>query len=209
MYALMYALMYVCRFIQIQFDMVEYYDFKLKMILIGSTNVGKSSIVSRFINNDFSISQNQTIGIDIMTSMMNIYNYTVKVQIFDTSGSKRFKSINSLYYSNANVVIFCFDITSRITFDDIKKAIQTFDNNIKKVLVGNKIDMEHLRQIQYQEALNFANENNMLYFETSAKNSIGINDVFTKVTENMTKSMIKEHLAEIKKYTELKIIFPK
>lgn len=192
--------------------MVEYYDFKLKIILIGSTDVGKSSILSRFINDDFLISQNQTIGIDIAMSMMNIHNYTVKLQIWDTAGPERCKSITSLYNSNANAVIFCFDITNRTTFDDAKKASQTFgnfDNSVKKVLLGNKIDMEHFRQVKYQEALNFANLNNMLYFETSAKNSIGVNDVFTKIAENITNDMIEEYLANIKKYSELEIVFPK
>ena len=106
----------------------------------------------------------------------------VKIQVWDTAGQERFKTISKSFYKIANGVILVFDLTSENTFNNIKQWIlelnKNTDENIIKILVGNKLDLEKQRKIPYSSAIEFAEKNNMKYIETSNKNHINIDKVF-------------------------------
>ena len=191
--------------------MSEFYDYLLKVLLIGDTNVGKSSILLRFKDDRFVISQKQTIGIDLMTYLTKINENIIKLQIWDTAGQERFKSITSAYYKGCSIIIIVFDVTNRTSFENAKKWLrevnEQVNNNVLKVLLGNKIDMYNTREVSYEESNRFAEMNAILYYETSARNSIGVNEMFLQTANFATNKIIQDKLDNYKKYTEMNISF--
>ena len=148
--------------------------------------VGKSSIVLRFSEDKFDDNQFATIGIDFKTKYIKIGDSSVKVLIWDTAGQEKFQNIAKQYYKGANGVLLIYDIGSRKSFERIDFWLKELkeNNRIDELficLVGNKVDLEDKRVITTEEGEKYAKDNNILFFEVSAKTGKGVVELFNKV----------------------------
>lgn len=164
--------------------------------IVGKVNSGKSSIFIRFTEGTFSTEPIPTIGSDFKTKKITINGRQINYQIWDLHGGEFFKKLVKAYYSGSNAFLIVFDITSRESFDDVKFWICSiretdFSQPVLIVLVGNKSDLYEERKITKDEAESFAIENGVNYFETSAKNNEGLDDVFTYIATNSCNSDVK------------------
>ena len=158
----------------------------IKILTLGYTTVGKTSVVLRFSEDKFVENQFATIGIDFKTKYIKIGDATVKVFFWDTAGQEKFQNIAKQYYKGANGVLLMYDITNRKTFERINFWLKEIKehNKIEDLfvcLVGNKLDLEEKREVSTEEGENYAKENNLQFFEVSAKSGIGVDELFSKV----------------------------
>ena len=156
----------------------------LKILILGDSGVGKTSILIKYINNKFDESHIATIGVDYMDKTIKYKNINVKLQIWDTSGQEKFRSIARNFYRNSDAIFLVFDLNNKDTYDNIKKWINDVEEhcpNIKKILLGNKSDLE--KNVSEEIIKNFAKENNLQYFETSAKNGTNIKEAFKAMVD--------------------------
>ena len=162
------------------------YDFAIKIIIIGDSNVGKSCILTKFIDNEFNSKNNTTIGVDYKSYRTNYLNQDIKIIIWDTAGQERFKAITKSFYKGVNAVIICFDLTDSNSFDNVDLWLEEINKekliNPIFVLVGTKSDLTNLRTITKEEALKKTTQLNFhAYFETSSKTNTGIKNIFTNI----------------------------
>lgn len=157
------------------------YDFLFKLLLIGDSGVGKSSLLLRFADNTFTESFISTIGVDFKIRTLEIDGATVKLQIWDTAGQERFRSVTRSYYRGAAGAILVYDITSRETYNHVTSwlsdARSLANKDIAIILVGNKADLPN-REVTFLEASRFAQENDLMFLETSALSGEGVDGVF-------------------------------
>lgn len=174
------------------------YDYLFKVLAIGDSGVGKTSIIKRFIDDTFCTQHMSTIGIDFKIKTIqnqNINDKKIKLQIWDTAGQERFRSITSAYYRGAMGIFLVYDITSEKSFDNIKiwlKSILIENPDVKKIIVGNKCDLENKRIISYEKGKKEADDNGCLFCEISAKENLNINTAFEELTNLIYKDYIKE-----------------
>ena len=165
------------------------YQFIFKLILIGNSGVGKSSIIQRYMKKTFEDSYKCTIGVDFLMKTLEIKGKTVKLQLWDTAGQEKYKSMVSSYYRGANVALVVFDLTNHSSFDSLPLWIENYYKNGPEqkntILIGNKNDLVDERQVTQEEAELFSETNNMIYFETSAKEGDNIEYVFNYTAEKL------------------------
>ena len=170
-------------------DKPSEYQYIFKLILIGNSGVGKSSILQRYMNKTFEESYKCTIGVDFLMKSLEVKGKTVKLQLWDTAGQEKYKSMVSSYYRGANVALVVFDITSRSSFESLPLWIENYYKNGPEqkniILIGNKKDMADQRQVTQEEAEEFSETNNMIYFETSAKEGDNVDYVFNFAAEKL------------------------
>ena len=167
------------------------YWYLYKFIVIGTTGVGKSSILSRFLRNKFDSMFAHTVGVELESRMVDMgAGKMVKLQIWDTAGQERFKSVTKSYYRGAAGVVIVFDVTNRETYNAVagwlKDARKTVAPDAVIILVGNKTDIEDQREVPVLEASAFAQVNGMFFDETSAANGSGVEDVFMRLARTIT-----------------------
>ncbi len=168
----------------------QQFDLVLKILLIGDSNVGKSSILVRYTEDMFSPTYITTIGIDFKVKKININvngeNKKIKLQLWDTAGQERFRSITTSYFRGAQAAIIVYDVTNRETFDHVKGWIDDLHfnggKNINIFLIGNKIDNDRYREVSQEEGEEFAKKYKIEFFECSAKTNLNIDDIFTKIS---------------------------
>ena len=165
------------------------YQYLFKIILIGTAGVGKSSILKRYIENKFDPNYKCTIGVDFLMKSLTIQDKIVKLQLWDTAGQEKYRSMVSSYFRGANVALIIFDITSHASFEEVPLWIQFFYNNGPEqkniILIGNKKDLENEREVTQEEAETFAKTNDMIYYETSAKDGENIQYIFNYTAEKL------------------------
>jgi len=163
------------------------YDIKLQLIVMGDSEVGKTSLLYRYQDNKFSKNHLATVGIDYFTKDEKINDKTIRIKIWDTAGQERYKSLTYAFSRNANGIILVFDVSKKESFENLKFWIASVNSNLgeknelKKIIIGNKIDQE--RNVLKEEAQEFASENNSFYFETSAKDNIGISEAIRAIVK--------------------------
>lgn len=161
--------------------MTERYDFLFKFIVIGDTAVGKSCLLHRFIDNKFKKESTHTIGVEFGSKIVEVGGRNVKLQIWDTAGQERFRSVTRSYYRGAAGAILVYDITSRETYNHVASwlsdARSLANKDISIILVGNKADLPN-REVTFLEASRFAQENDLMFLETSALSGEGVEGVF-------------------------------
>jgi len=159
-------------------DKNEQYDFIYKIVLVGDPYVGKTNIMSRFLNEIFIENSKATIGVDFGVTVIDVNNKKIKTQIWDTPGQERYKAIASAYYIMAVGVIIVFDIANKSSFDHIESWINEIKLHIPQaniLIVGNKSDLQCFREISYDDVKSFCSNHGYSYVETSAKNNINVN----------------------------------
>ncbi|XP_054272414.1 ras-related protein Rab-4B [Macrosteles quadrilineatus] len=164
--------------------MSESYDYLFKFLVIGSAGAGKSCILHQFIENKFKNTSSHTIGVEFGSKIVNVAGKSVKLQIWDTAGQERFRSVTRSYYRGAAGALLVYDITNRESFnalaDWLQDARALASPNIIILLVGNKKDLEADREVTFLQASQFAQENDLMYLETSAKSAENIEESFLK-----------------------------
>ena len=165
------------------------YTMLFKIVIIGDTYVGKTNILSRYISNEFDPNSNSTIGVELTTKTYNFDNNDVKVQIWDTAGQEKYRSITSSYYKGAQGCLLVYDITKKKSFDNIDKWYSELKSNsdekIYTMLLGNKSDLEENREVSIEEAEKKAKNFNIAFMETSAYNGNNINKAFNELINNV------------------------
>jgi len=156
----------------------EEYDYLYKVVLIGDSGVGKSNLLSRFTRNEFNLETKSTIGVEFATRSVQAEGKTIKAQIWDTAGQERYRAITSAYYRGAVGALLVYDISKHATFKNVERWLQELrenaDRNIVIMLVGNKSDLRHLREVPTEEAKDFAEKNKLSFIETSALDSSNV-----------------------------------
>ncbi|KAJ6632549.1 ras-domain-containing protein [Mycena sp. CBHHK59/15] len=162
-----------------------------KLLLIGNSSVGKSSLLLRFSDEQWlpEDESSATIGVDFRVHKMDVKGKKVKLSIWDTAGQERFRTITSSYYRGAQGIILVYDVSNRESFDALPRwysELETYvSDKVVKILVGNKVDKEFSRQVPTSEAQAFATRMNSLFVEASAKTSVGVKEAFTDVVERI------------------------
>ena len=148
------------------------YDYRFKIIVIGDENVGKTSFVSKLVNNDFTKSYISTIGVDFLVHLVNDGLHISKLQIWDTAGQEKFRAITNFYYKKSQGVIMVFDLNKKSTFDSLNYWLTQVKQNIIEppfiILIGNKKDLS--RQVSSKDIKYFCKTNNIHYYEISLVN---------------------------------------
>ena len=169
--------------------MANNYDYLFKLIIIGDTNTGKSSLLSRFADNRFSNDFISTIGVDFKVKTIEMDKKIIKIQSWDTAGQCRFRTITNSYYRGAHGIIIVYDISNKQSFNNIKNWIIDINNygskNVIKLLIGNKSDLINKREVSKEEAQLLADSLDMFYIESSAKDNININDAFINIIKKI------------------------
>ncbi|KAE8677050.1 Ras-related protein RABA1f [Hibiscus syriacus] len=163
----------------------EDYDYLFKLVLIGDSGVGKSNLLSRFARNEFNLESKSTIGVEFATRSIRVDDKVIKAQIWDTAGQERYRAITSAYYRGAVGALLVYDVTRHITFENVDRWLKELRNhtdpNIVIMLVGNKADLRHLRAVSTEDAKAFAEKENTYFMETSALESLNVENAFTEV----------------------------
>ncbi|EGR27744.1 ras oncogene family protein, putative [Ichthyophthirius multifiliis] len=167
----------------------QQYDTLYKFIIIGNTSCGKTCILHHFIEGEFKKNSTYTIGVEFGSKILSLQNKNIKLQIWDTAGQERFKSVARTYYRGALGAIIVYDMTRIDTFHSVKQWIQDARdlarNDIQIAVFGNKCDLLEERQVTYQEAKRFCDENNVLFYETSANTGDNVEQGFVQVTKQI------------------------
>ena len=161
---------------------------EIKVVLIGDSGVGKSSIISQYINHKFDPSCEASTNSEFSTKIVDYpeHNISLKFNIWDTMGQEKYRSLTKIFYKNADVVILVYDVTCEESFDSIKnywynEVIKNADLSPIIALVGNKADLCPKDKLYNKECVNYANEINAMFEQISAMSSSGVNGIFEKI----------------------------
>ncbi len=167
------------------------YHYQFRVILIGDSTVGKTSLVYELQEGAGNLEHSLTLGVDYYSKVFQKDEKVIKVQIWDTAGQDRFRSIVRTYYRNAIGGLLVFDLTNRSSFESVPSWLeearysQDSDDGYVYVLVGNKADMKEKRVVSNEEAETFASKNNMRYIETSATTNSNVYKAFDLLVDEI------------------------
>ncbi|CAD8106364.1 unnamed protein product [Paramecium primaurelia] len=169
--------------------MIKEYDYLFKLVIVGNSGVGKSSLLLRFSDDTFSDSYLTTIGVDFRFKTLEIDGKKVKLQIWDTAGQERFRTITSAYYKGADGIVLVYDVSSLSTFEDIDKfwinEVDSYaEKNVELLLLGNKSDIEE-KVVTTQKALDYAAIRKMAHMEVSAKTADQVSKAFLSLARKL------------------------
>ena len=171
----------------------------LKILLIGDSHVGKTSLLLKYVDDFFPEEHIATIGIEYKDKIINKDGYNIRLQIWDTAGQERFNSITKNIYRNTNGVLFVYDVTNRKSYNSMKnwiKDTEKIDKDIKGIILANKIDLEE-REVNTDELEELGNKMNMKFLETSAKDNINVKEAFILLVEELLKDKNEKEILEM------------
>jgi len=182
------------------------FDYVFKLLMIGDSGVGKSSLLLRFTSDSFD-DLSPTIGVDFKLKLMTIGGKRLKLTIWDTAGQERFRTLTSSYYRGAQGIIFVYDVTRRETFTNLSeiwaKEVDLYSTNQDciKMLVGNKVDRENERVVTKQEGIALARQLGCLFLECSAKTHVNVENCFEELVLKIldTPSLLQDSASAAKK----------
>ena len=158
------------------------YEFIFKVLLLGNSNVGKSSLFLRFVDDIWNDTFVPTIGVDFKIKTFEIDSKKIKMQIWDTAGQERFKNIIASYYRGAHGILLLYDVTDKDSFKNLSNWLieieKNASKNVLKVLIGNKSDLEDKRLVSYNQGKEFADTYGLKFIETSTKKNLNVNEAF-------------------------------
>jgi len=165
------------------------YAYLFKYIIIGDTGVGKSCLLLQFTDKRFQPMHDLTIGVEFGARMCTIDNRQIKLQIWDTAGQESFRSITRSYYRGAAGALLVYDITRRETFNHLTRWLQEARQNANQsmviMLIGNKSDLDHRRQVTKEEGAKFAQDHGLIFLETSAKTAANVEEAFINTAQKI------------------------
>ena len=165
-----------------------------KILLLGDSSVGKTCFLMRYSDNTFQEIHMSTIGLDYKLKNVQLDDgKIVKIQIWDTAGQDRFRSITKNYYKGAHGIILIYDVTSRKTFENVKNWVSQIKEEVSDkviiILVGNKIDDESNRKVSKEEGKKMAKDCGLDFFETSAKSGLNIDSTFNELVKKNSRNL--------------------
>ncbi|KAK3036073.1 hypothetical protein RJ639_029826, partial [Escallonia herrerae] len=177
----------------------EKIDYVFKVVVIGDSAVGKTQILSRFAKNEFCFDSKSTIGVEFQTRTVTINSKVIKAQIWDTAGQERYRAVTSAYYRGALGAMLVYDITKRQTFDHVARWVEELrahaDNTIVITLIGNKADLVDLRVVPTEDAVEFAEDQGLYFFETSALTGDNVEAAFFNLLDKIYNVISKKALS--------------
>lgn len=162
-------------------------SLKCKVVFLGAAGVGKTSLINRFMLNEFDKDYTTTIGIDFLSKPIQVQDKTVNLQIWDTAGQERFKSLIPSYIRDSQIAVLVYDVSNPQSFDEImewhKNVISECGNEAICILVGNKNDLES--KVRHDQVIGFARPKSIPTIETSAKTGQNVSLLFKMISESM------------------------
>ncbi|KAJ1799596.1 GTP-binding protein [Coemansia sp. RSA 2399] len=170
------------------------YDYLMKLLLIGDSGVGKSCLLLRFSDDQFTPSFITTIGIDFKIRTIELDGKRIKLQIWDTAGQERFRTITTAYYRGAMGILLVYDVTDERSFNNIENWYMNVEQHasegVNKILIGNKCDIEERRVVSKDMGQALANKFNVKFKETSAKSNINVEESFLELAADIKKRLL-------------------
>mmetsp|Transcript_15254 Transcript_15254/g.17291 ORF Transcript_15254/g.17291 Transcript_15254/m.17291 type:complete len:196 (-) Transcript_15254:238-825(-) len=167
-----------------------------KLVMLGETAVGKSSLVLRFTRDRFLDFQESTIGAAFATQSVIVNGNTIKFEIWDTAGQERYHSLAPMYYRGAKAAVVVYDITSKTSFERAKAWVvelqQAGGTSMVVALAGNKTDLAMQREVTPDEAQQYATANSLLFMETSAKSNYNVTELFATVAKHLPSAEVSQ-----------------
>lgn len=180
-------------------DYIDYRAYQFKVIMLGNIAVGKTCLLSYFVDSLFKDNYTCTVGVDFkVKTVVLTENLKVDLQIWDTSGEERFRTITKQYYRDAAGIVLVFDVTNEKSFSDLEKWVDeinlTAKPNVNVVLIGNKADLGNERVVSYEKASRFASMKGIEYYEASAKTGQQVEEVYIRLSVNMVNTLEEEEM---------------
>uniref|UniRef100_A0A0K0EX53 Ras-related protein Rab-1A n=1 Tax=Strongyloides venezuelensis TaxID=75913 RepID=A0A0K0EX53_STRVS len=177
------------------------YNYLFKIVVVGDHNCGKSCILLRFVENSFRNDHISTLGVDFKLKTIKLGGDKVRLELWDTAGMERYRTIYNSYYHSAHGIMCVFDLTNEKSFENIEnywlKQIRTHaPPNAVVVLVGNKADLENERKVDFDRAENFAKKTGISLYEVSAKTGINCEEAFMDLANHMKERLINANINE-------------
>mmetsp|Transcript_4056 Transcript_4056/g.5973 ORF Transcript_4056/g.5973 Transcript_4056/m.5973 type:complete len:197 (-) Transcript_4056:230-820(-) len=168
--------------------------YEVRLITIGDSATGKSSLIQRYTKGTFRDERKATVGIDMRIKTIMFGDRKVKVRIWDTAGQEQFKTITRNYYNGAHGILLVYDITEPDSFSHVRNWLKDIneyaDENAEVVLVGNKADLENNRKVKRSDGRSAAETNKLLgFYETSALSGAGVEEAFSALVEKAVGKM--------------------
>jgi len=180
-------------FYNVIYIMSKICDITFKILMIGDSNVGKSSILLKYTHDDFNNEHLTTIGLDFHVKYLKLNDKNIKLQLWDTAGQERFRSIITSYFRDAQGILVVYDVTNKISFENVENWIKDINDNCKNnnniFLVANKIDLNRI--ISEEEGNKLAQKYNLLYYECSAKTGENIQNIYYNISTILSKKYIE------------------
>jgi small GTP-binding protein len=179
------------------------HDYNSKILIIGDAGCGKSSLINRYINGEYNDNYYNTIGVDFKIKYYEKNGKKIKMNIWDTAGQEKFKSLVSSYYRNSDIIILVFDLTNYISFRNIEKWYSDIEyickkDNLQLFLVGTKADVGKDKYVVDEFMIKEkCLEYNMKYYETSAKKNYNLNELFNNISDEIYNIKVKEEQEKI------------
>ncbi|CAI0397241.1 unnamed protein product [Linum tenue] len=173
-------------------------EYLFKIVIIGDSAVGKSNLLSRYARNEFNLHSKATIGVEFQTQSMEIDGKEVKAQIWDTAGQERFRAVTSAYYRGAVGALVVYDISRKTTFESVGRWLDELkmhsDTTVAKMLVGNKCDLDNIRDVSIEDGKTLAEEEGLFFMETSALDSTNVKKAFEIVIREIYNNVSRKVL---------------
>ncbi|KAH7286982.1 hypothetical protein KP509_32G031600 [Ceratopteris richardii] len=164
-------------------------DYLFKVVIIGDSAVGKSNLLARFARNEFNANSKATIGVEFQTQSLKIDGREVQAQLWDTAGQERFRAVTSAYYRGAVGALIVYDITRKLTFENVARWLDELrmhsETILVTMLVGNKCDLSDLREVPTDEGKTYAEAEGLMFLETSALDTTNVNAAFHSVVKEI------------------------
>lgn len=160
-----------------------------KLLIVGESGVGKTCLLLRFSDDSFESNHVSTIGVDFKVKEIEVDDRRVKLQIWDSAGQERFRNITTSYYRNTSGILLAYDVTDQTTFEKVGGWISEVrkHTSVPVMLIGNKADMEDSRQVSAADGKRLADEQQIVFMETSAKDNTNVHDAFVELAKMLLK----------------------
>ena len=164
-------------------------DFHYKILMLGESQVGKTSLLLKYTDDTFKTNMLPTFGLDVRYKYLQKDNNNIRLDLWDTAGQEKFRTMTQNYYKGSDGIILVYDISNESSFETLKNWMddikENSKNKIEVIIIGNKLDLE--RQVEKKRLEQFAEEYKVPYFETSAKTGEGVEESFNKLIDNLSK----------------------